>query len=514
MSLRTLKVPRREFLKVTAAGLAGLSLRSLDALDLDRSATKPNILLIMSDEHNPAITGSYGNQVVHTPNMDWIAKQGVTFETHYCNSPLCVPSRASFTAGKYCSRVDVWGLTSELPSADIPSIPRVMNAAGYESFLCGKQHYDYSRRYGFTEVGGNFNFTYKTGLGKRKSPADITSTQLSPLFDQFHPGNHGKTVEHDIRVTAGAVDFLSKRKASDKPFFLFTGYLAPHYPLVIPEAYWDRYKGKVGMPTAAPPGFFENMPLNYKVLRAGFDEMNVPDDITQRGRELYYGLVNWVDNEIGKVLTTLHNNKEIADNTVIIYTSDHGENMGEHGMWHKNCMYEQSARVPLSIMWPGRWIGGQRRAGASSHLDLVKTIVEIGGGQTPVDWNGDSMLSWIENPKHKWKDYAVSEYYAKNIASGYVMARSGRWKYTYHTTIDKQHPDFHELYDLSADPYEFNNLAGHQDQAKRVKEMHARMVAEVGGDPNVTEQRARRQLTEGYNRTDKKPEGATDGDSG
>lgn len=177
----------------------------------------------MSDEHNPHVTGCYGNRIVYTPNLDALAEQGVTFDTHYCNSPLCVPSRLSLTAGKYASRVDVWGLTCRLPSAEISSLPRVLNAAGYESFLCGKQHYDYSRRYGFTEVGGNFNNWYKTGKGRRLSPSHLTQDRLSPRFNNFRPGDDGASVVHDRLVTAGAVDFLSKRQPEGKPFFLFTG---------------------------------------------------------------------------------------------------------------------------------------------------------------------------------------------------------------------------------------------------------------------------------------------------
>lgn len=508
MPLRELRIPRRDFLTGTAAGLAGLALG--DRLTSGATAStdkRPNVLLIMSDEHNPHVTGCYGNSIVRTPNMDALAETGVTFENHYCNSPLCVPSRSSLTAGKYASRVDVWGLTCELPSADIPSLPRVMNDAGYESFLCGKQHYDYSRRYGFTEIGGNFNNTYKTGKGNRRRP-DATDQKgpLSPRFDEFHSGDHGSTVEHDRKVTRGAVDFLTKREAGEKPFFLFVGYLAPHFPLIVPDEYWQRYKGKIDLPKI-PEGFLENMPLNYKLLRAGFKEIGVPDDVVRRGRELYYGMTDWVDNEMGKVLAALRANKALAENTVIIYTSDHGENMGEHGMWWKNCMYEQASRVPLVVSWPKRWKGGQRRAGASAHVDLVKTVTDIAGGHTPDDWNGDSLAPWMDDGKREWKDFAVSEYYAHFIASGYVMARSGQWKYTFHTTADKEHGPFRELYDLSADPGEFNNLAAKPEHAQKVEAMYKRVVKEVGGDPEETELRSRTQLAKGYDRKDKKPKG-------
>ena len=140
-------------------------------------------------------------------------------------------------------------------------------------------------------------------------------------------------------------------------------------------------------------------------------------------------------------------------------------------------------------------------------MDLVKTLVDIGGGHTPDDWNGDSMLDWLDDPKHAWKDYAVSEYYGHNIGSGYAMSRSGNWKYTYHSRIDEAHPAQRQLFDLSSDPQEFTNLADRPENAQLVAKMHRRMVKEVGGDPDETEQRLRVQLAQGYRRTDNKPGG-------
>src|SRR4051812_17028047 len=248
------RIARRGFLQASAAGVAGRGLGGGGVFGVGGQKEEPHNILFIFDEDNPAIAGCYGNKTVRTPHIDSLAAGGVTFENHYCNSPLCVPSRASLTAGKYCSRVDTWGLTCELPTGDIPSIPRVMNAAGYESFLCGKQHYDYSRQYGFTDVGGNFNNFYKTGRGGRRAVGALTQRRLSARFNGFHPGDQGSTVEHDRRVTAGAMKFLSSRRAGDKPFFLFAGYLAPHFPLIVPDAYYQRYRGKIDLPRI-PSGF-------------------------------------------------------------------------------------------------------------------------------------------------------------------------------------------------------------------------------------------------------------------
>jgi choline-sulfatase len=501
-------VARRDFLKATAAGAAGVALSSRlqRTFAINQQNDRPNIIWIMSDEHNANVLGAYGNKIARTPHMDSLAANGITFDACYCNSPLCVPSRASLTSGKYCSRVSVWNNDCELPSADIPSLPRVLNAAGYESYLCGKQHYDYSRRYGFTEIGGNFNNNYKTGFGGRRDPDDLVQDHLSPRFDEFHPGDHGSSVRHDMRVTTGALDFLSKRGGGEKPFFLWVGYISPHFPLIVPRTYWEHFQGKIDMPEI-PAGLLDSLPLNYKHLRAGFKEIGVPDDTVRRGRELYYGLTEWIDGKIGEVLNTLKANPAIADNTIIIYASDHGENMGEHGMWWKNAMYDTSARVPLIVNWPKRWTGGQRRTQSCSILDLVQTVAAMGGGKTPENWNGHSMVSWLEDPKTPWKDFAVSEYYAHNIASGFVMARTANWKYTYLTTIDDHHPAERQLFDLKSDPEEFHNLAADPAHVKLVAELDQRIFKEIGEAPDETEQRARRELKKGYHRTDKPPGG-------
>lgn len=488
-------IDRREFVKNGA--LAGVAAAYPRLFRVHKGQQRPNILLIMTDEHNQLVTGCYGNQIVKTPHIDSLSAAGVTFDNHYCSSPLCVPSRLSFTAGKYSSRVDVWGLTSQLPSADIPSIAHMMTAAGYQPYLCGKMHYQESRRYGFIQTGGDFNRYPKNGRGSRLVPSDIKQhNPLSQRFRNFRTGDDGGSVRHDRRVTAGAIDFLSKRD-SDTPFFLVVGYLTPHFPLIVPEPFYAQYKDKVPAPDL-PAGLVANLPTNYKLQRTGFEETDVPDPTVKFGRELYYGLTSWMDNEVGKVLATLRANPHIADNTIIIYTTDHGENMAEHGLWWKNCMYDQAARVPLVITYPKRWKAGQRRKLVSGHLDLVKTLIDLAGGRTPGDWNGDSLVPWLDDANYKWKDVACSEYYAKLIAHGIVMIRTSKWKYVYHGKPAADMPVERELFNMETDPEEFHNLAGDPRYSKLIATLHARMVEEVGGDPDVTERRAVRQLAIGY----------------
>lgn len=497
---------RRNFLKTSGLVVSSFMVPRL-LFGREKPVKKPNILVIISDEHNAGVLGCYGNNIIRTPNLDRLAQQGLAFESCYCNSPLCVPSRLSFTSGKYASRVGVWSNSCWLPSADYPSLPRIMNAAGYESILCGKMHYDRTRRYGFKEIGGNMNNSYKTGRGGRRRADDLTPKPgVSARFNDFHTGDKSGVLRHDRAVTTGTVEFLKNRRASDKPFFMLAGYLAPHFPLIVPEKYWRPYEGKVPMPVI-PSGHLQAQPRNYKHLRIGFNIEDVPDQIVKKGRELYYGLTQWVDEEIGKVLQALADS-EVADNTVVIYTTDHGENMGEHGLWWKNCMYQHASRVPLIISWPARWKGGQWRTQACSLLDVAQSIAEIGGANVPADWNGESMLQWLDNPETKWKDFAVSEYYAHNIASGYAMLRKGKYKYVYHTPTDSGHPAERELYDLASDPGEFNNLAGRKDYSRQIGIMHAALVREIGEHPDKTEQRCRADYVRGYGRTKRRKKGS------
>ena len=456
-----------------------------------RRVRQPNILVIMSDEHNASVMGCAGNAIVRTPNLDRLAGRGILFNAAYTTSPLCAPARASFTLGKYISHIGVWSNSAKLPPDDTPSLPHILNAAGYESFLCGKMHYDSEHRFGFTEIGkaGTNQGTKSGSLGRRRPNDLTTSGTISGRFDQFHPGDSSGPLNHDREVTAGVTQFLAGRKKTDKPFFLLAGYLAPHFPLIVPDKYWEPYKGKVPMPEI-PPGYLDTLPRNYRHLRVGFQVIDVPEDTVCRGRELYYGFTQWLDEEIGNVLAALEASG-LAEDTVIVYTTDHGENLGEHGLWWKNCMFDSAARIPLIISWPKRWPGGQKRDAACSLVDLVQTLAEIGGAKPPADWDGDSMCPWLDNPKAEWKDLAVSEYYAHHIASGYAMLRTGRYKYVYHTPADEKHPAERELYDLQADPGELRNLAADPAMQSRIHEMHARLVKELGEAPDKTELRAR-----------------------
>lgn len=478
----------------------------------------PNILVIMSDEHHAGMMGAAGNTLVHTPNLDALAARGVRFDAAYCSSPICTPSRQTFTTGKYVSRHNVWTNSVGVPE-DWATLPKVMRAAGYNPYLIGKMHYKTGRNYGFTlldkgakrEASDDAEPKAKGSPAleprpRHRLPAGVFPERGDELGEEFHPLGAVDDMDSDIDVQRrdAAIGFLQNRPADSRPFFLTVGFIAPHYALVAPKKYLERYLGKVPMPDV-PPGYVETLPLNYRHVRNDRKLERVPPSIAQLAIASYYARVEWMDVEIiGKVLEALARSP-FADNTVVIYTTDHGENLGEHGLWWKNCMYDSAARVPLIVSWPKRWAGGQSRAGACGMVDVVKTIVDLGGAPAPPDWNGDSMLPWLDAAETPWKNRAVTEYYAGYIASGIAMIREGDWKYVYHARADANHGPERELYHLRADPRELKNLAAGPAQHERMQAMHAALVREIGEDPERTETRWQAGATPEY------PNGASTG---
>lgn len=472
---------------------------------MSSSATgeRPNILVIMSDEHDPSVMGCYGDDVVDTSHLDALADRGVTFENCYANSPLCVPSRLSFTAGQYISRCGAWSNDCWLPSDDYPTLPHVMADAGYESVLAGKMHYDSTRRYGFTELYESpQNQNYKTGgLGRRPPDAESVNTAgWESRSSDFYIGDDAHPYNLDRRVTEEVRAFLNERDPDEDPFFLLAGYLSPHFPIVAPFEYYRKYHDAVPLPEL-PEDFFETLPTNYEQIRRGFGVTDVDHagDKVRFARELYWAYVDWFDDQVGRLLAAL-TSSDVAENTIVIYTSDHGENKGDHGMWWKNCMYEHSVGVPLIVSWPDRWTGGQRRTEVCSLVDVVRTIADLADAETPPQWDGDSLRGLLDDPTVDWKNFALSEYYAHNTASGFTMYREGRYKYVYHARYDSDHGPEAELYDLHEDPGEFENLADHDAYREIRDELHETMVAELGEHPDDIEQRARRDGADGYDR--------------
>ena len=335
-------------------------------------------------------SGPYGHPLVQTPNLDRLAADGVVFQNAYCNSPLCTPSRMSFMTGRYVHHIGAWDNSAPIPS-DMVTWAHRLRAIGYDVVLSGKQHF-----YGPDQLHG-----FRAQLAR-----DLHAERHHPIFDwsagiQEAPQPWGaldragpgttEEIEVDDQVEAAALDYLRDPARHRQPWALNVSFMAPHFPFVVPQRFWDLYpEAEVDMPTI-PPGHLDNQHPVYRRLRRMFGMADFSEELVRRGRVGYYGLITYLDEKIGRLLDALEETGQ-RENTVIAYFSDHGEMAGEHGMWRKSNFYEQSVRVPLQLAWPGQLPGRPAVNGVVSLVDLVATIVEAAGASSEgVD--GDSLLA-------------------------------------------------------------------------------------------------------------------------
>lgn len=431
--------------------------------------TQPNILLIMSDEHAPMFSGCYGHPIVQTPHMDWLAEQGVLFENAYCNSPLCLPSRMSFMTGRYISNIEVWDNDSILATNAV-TWAHQLRAAGYDVVLSGKQHFvGPDKLHGFRaqlsqDIHGDNRhaiFPWRKGVIPAKQP-----------WQGVYEAGPGTTreIEVDDDVEATTLAYLRDPARKEQPWAINASFIAPHFPLVAPQKYWDLYPpDEMDLPTI-PDGHLDNLHPVYQRMRTMFGMVDYTDEEQRRARAGYYALITYLDDKIGRMIDVLRETGQL-DNTVIIYTSDHGEMAGEHGMWRKSNFYEQSSRIPMLIAWPGQLPAGRRVTENVSLVDLVATVVEIGDAPTVAPLDGDSLLALARGKDEAWKDMAFSEYLAHGVIRPMAMLRRGRFKLNY--SLD----DPVELYDLEADPGEFHDLAADPTYAQIRETLRAELLA-------------------------------------
>jgi choline-sulfatase len=458
----------------------------------------------MSDEHAPMFSSAYGHPFVQTPNMDRLARQGTTFDAAYCNAPLCVPSRLSFMTGQFVSHCEGWDNAKPLPS-DVMTWPYYLRSLGYDSLLSGKMHlvgpdklHGFSKQLAFDPHGGGTaddETARRLGLSQRSlHPIHLwnegvpTSEDPWPSVKQAGSGR-SPMIESDDAIEAAALAYLKDPARKDNPFALCVGFVAPHFPFIVPEPFFSMYYPEHGDLPNNPPGHLENLPAAAQRLRQAFNFDGYTEEEVRKARAAYYGLITYMDDKIGKLLDAL-DEQGLADNTVIIYTSDHGESLGEHGLWRKMNFYEQSARVPLQISWPGVLPEGQRVAEAVSLVDVTATILDI-VGQPPDEvpyWmlDGDSLLPLIRGEEDEWKNEAFVEHLAHGTDRPRAMIRQDNWKLCYSHGVP---PDV-ELYDLETDPGEFTNLAD-DPEFDDVREELIDLIMEVWGDPDVLDQEIR-----------------------
>ena len=448
-------------------------------------AARPNILILMTDEHSPQWSGPYGNRRIHTPALDRLAAAGVTMDNAYCNSPLCVPSRMSFMTGRYVYRVGAWDNGAVLPSDAVTWAHRFA-AAGYETALSGKMHFQgLDQWHGFqhrlvSEIHGAGALG---ALPPWRAPQGTTDPVRGgsgggPRQRILGAGpGRGTGVAYDEAVRDAAVAFLRERPAGSgaPPFALCASFISPHFPLLAPQADFDRYWPDVPMPELPRGGH----PFHGRLLDH-FDLRDLTSDQVRRARAAYFGLVTFVDRLIGDVLDALEA-AGLAEDTLVVYTADHGELLGEHDLWWKCCFYEHAVRVPLLLRWPGRLPAGERRAQVCSLVDLVPTLLTYanlpagGPGDPAGPLDGDPLVDVLTptaaGSAAAWKDEAMSEYHAHASAHPMRMLRRGRFKLNY--VLDEPC----ELYDLDEDPGETRNLADLEAYASVREQLTRRLLA-------------------------------------
>ena len=457
-------------------------------------ANQPNILIIMSDEHAPQYSSVYGHSLVQSPNMERMAEMGVTFDNAYCNSPICGPSRMSFMTGRYIYRIGTYDNGFPMSSDAVTWAHRLRNV-GYDVVISGKQHFcGPDQLHGFrTQLARDLHAELWTKNGVPHGAANWEAgiVKAKKPWGGVAEAGPGTTtsIEVDDRVEEAALAYIKAAADKDRPWCLNVGFIAPHFPLVVPRRFWDLYpRDQIDMPEI-PEGHLENMHPVYKRLRAMFGLVDFPERLVRRARAGYYGLITYLDEKIGRLIDALEETGQ-RDNTIIIHTSDHGEMNGEHGMWRKSNMYEASARVPLQIVWPGQIPGGLRVPQNVSLVDLVATILDMSGASkeiAPLD--GDSLLPLIAGDAETWKDEAFCEYLAHGVLRPVAMLKQGDYK------LNLSLGDAPELFNIAEDPGEFNDLSESAEHREIRDAMRARLL-EIWGDPEAIEQRVRQSQRE------------------
>jgi choline-sulfatase len=422
------------------------------------------VLLIMVDQLAAQWLPVYGHGVVRAPVLDSLAAESVVFDAAYCASPLCAPSRAAMLCGRRASAIGVFDNAAELP-ASVPTFVHGLRAAGYRTCLAGKMHF----------VGPDQLHGFERRLTTDVYPAslDWTPDWTRPVADRlpwYHSVNSvlepARTLaslqtDYDDEVAFHAVREVHDlaRADGEDPFLLVVSFTNPHDPWEVPPRYWDLYDpGSIELPAVGLLPFEEADPHSRRLrVMSGIDEVSLSADDVRRGRQGYYAAISYVDERIGSVLSALRDTGLDRD-TVIVFTADHGEFLGERGLWYKMSFLEPSARVPLFVRVPGDAAG--RVSSPVSLVDLAPTMLELcGADRAGLAMDGEGLLG---RPGLSGRGPVVCEYHAEGVNAPAAMIRDGRFK----LIVCRDDPD--QLYDLGADPLELSNLAGAPEHASTV----------------------------------------------
>lgn len=422
---------------------------------------RPNILYVMFDQLAPQFLPSYGHKVVRAPTLSRLADEGVQFDSAYTNSPLCAPGRFSMMAGQLCSRIGAWDNAAEFPSS-VPTFAHCLRLAGYRTCLSGKMHF----------VGPDQLHGFEGRVTTDMYPGDFGWT---PTWDEpkrihwwFHnmlsvteagPYDRSLEMEHDDEVASTSRRWLYEhaRGSDQRPFMLCVSFMQPHDPYLGPRSDWDGYReDDIDLPVTpyVPPAKREAVGKRMYDLYDR-DEYRVTERHIRAARRGYYSMITYSDRLFGQVLQALEETGQ-ADNTIIIVSADHGDMLGERGLWYKMNFFEHAARVPM-IIHASKTLRPRRVAQHVSLMDLLPTFCDIATDGKGVDYavpvDGASLLGLAAGSSGGWSNTVFGEYMAEGTFQPAFMIRRDRWKYV------SCAGDPPQLFDLVADPHELKNLA-------------------------------------------------------
>ena len=442
-------------------------------------AKAPNVLLIMVDQMAAPALPIYRNTRVQAPNIVRLAEKGVVFENAYCNFPLCAPSRFSMLAGRLAPSIDAFDNASEF-SAAVPTLPHYLGALGYTTTLCGKMHFigpdqlhGYQERLTTDVYPSDFAWTPNWEEGELNKPSGVSMRSVVEAGICIR----SMQIDYDEEVEHYALQKIyDLARAPDKPpFFLTVSFTHPHPPFVITEDYWNRYRrNDIDMPSvAAIPPDAQDPYSHWLHIAHGGDMHTVTDEHVRQARHAYYGMISYLDDKIGRMMKVLEETR-LDENLIVVFASDHGEMLGERGMWYKQTFYEWSVRVPLIVAYPGVVPPGSRNQ-VVALVDLLPTLIDLASEGHPPDvadpLDGSSLKNLLlSRDDSSWPNTAIADYTAEGVRGPCRMVRHGAYKYIY------THGHRGQLYDLEKDPSELTNLAGRADHALIEKRLVDRLM--------------------------------------
>jgi iduronate 2-sulfatase len=439
----------------------------------DAQAKKMNVLFIAVDDMNNDL-GCFGHPLVKSPNIDRLAAQGIVFTNAYCQFPLCSPSRSSLFTGLRPDRTRVFNLQYHFRQ-DLPeriTLPQMFMNNGYYVARVGKMYH-----YGNPGDIGTNGLDDKVSWMERFNPAGRDKTTLELDIINYTPkrglgsamaflsDKDGKDVEHtDGKVADQVIELLKKHK--DKPFFIGAGFYKPHTPWITPAKYFDMYKPEqISLPLLVPE-IQDAYPEAALASTSPLPYFGITPDQARECKLAYFAAISFVDAQIGRVLDALHV-LGLEDNTIVVFWSDHGYHLGEHGLWFKQSCFEESAKTPLIIAAPGFKTAGKICRRNVELVDIYPTLAALTGHTPPADLDGESMLPLFKNPDIEW-DHPAYTQVQRGTFPGHSV-RTSLWRYTEWDFGNKGA----ELYNESTDPQELNNLANNPLYAEVVKQMKA-----------------------------------------